>query len=472
MGKGQLEVFFYPESIAIVGASRNPSKAGYQIVKNLIQRGYKGEIYPVNPSIPDIEGLSCYPSLKSINNKVELVVIAIPAPGVLDVMREAVERKDIRGVIVVSAGFAETKKPEDIAREEELVRLARLAGIRVFGPNCTGVINTEIGLDTTIEPTGEQLRGGISIYSQSGAMGGSILLFMEDQPVPLGFNKWAHTGNTCDINVLDVLSYYGEDDSTKTVLLYVEAIDRGRDFLDIASQVSARKPILALKVGKTDLGAKAAYSHTGALAGSDRVYEAAFAKTGVIRVQGLEEMIDTAKALTMQPLPKGNRICILTEAGGPGTIAMDEIGSWGEAILAEISEKGRNELTRVLPPMAIICQPQGYIDITAAAMEQHHYDALRIVLAEDQVDGIILISVPPTFLHPESLAQAIIEAAHGSQKPILTCLLAGKWVKSARKMLEEAGLPTFDTPERAARAMVNMVRRWRYLSQHCKGGLS
>ncbi|MDN5344053.1 MAG: hypothetical protein PWQ18_164 [Clostridia bacterium] len=463
MANKALAAFYYPEGIAVIGASRNPGKAGYQVVKNLTQGSYNGPVYPVNPAVGDVLGHKCYPSLGSIEGRVSLIIITTPADQVVDIFREAARRGDVRAAIVVSAGFSETKDPAKIAMEKEFLALAGQAGIRILGPNCTGVINTANGLDTTIEPTVAQTRGGISIYSQSGAMGGSILLFMEDQPVPLGFNKWTHSGNTCDLDVIDVLEYYGADPGTETILLYTEAINKGRQFMELARQIAPRKTILVLKVGRTELGVKAAYSHTGALAGSNQVYEAAFRKCGVLRMLNLEEMVDTAKALAMQPLPRGNRICILTEAGGPGTIAMDELGTSPLVTLAEISPAGQQRLHGVVPPISIVCQPQGYIDITAAAMEEHHARALQCVLEEDGVDGVILLSVPPTYLKPESLAGAIIEAVRGYNKPVLTCLLAGQWVREARRMLEAAGLPTYATPDRAARAMINMVQRQEYL---------
>lgn len=464
-GKHYLDYFFYPESIAVVGASNNPGKAGYQVLKNLVRLGYQGKVFPVNPQEKEINGVPCFAALSDITEKLDLVVITVPAKNVIPVAQEAAGRGDIKAIIVVSAGFRETRTDEGIESEQELVRIARQAGIRLFGPNCTGVINTSNKLDTTIEPTVEQVPGGVSVFSQSGAMAGSILLFAESQPRPLGFSKWAHVGNMCDVNTLDVMSYYGQDPSTRVIAVYMEGFDEGRKLIELAGEITTRKPILILKVGRNDLGAKAAYSHTGALAGRDEVYEAAFKRCGITRVQGLRELIDTAKAMSMQPLPKGNKICIVTEAGGPGTMAMDELGKYKQARLASISDTGRQRLKEALPPISMICQPDGYIDITAAAMEEHHCRSLEIVMEEEEVDAVILISVPPTFLPPESLARELIRTAKNCSKPVLTCLLAGKWVDEARRMLENEGLPTFDTPEQAVKAMVNMIDRSRYLQR-------
>ncbi len=460
-----LDNFFYPRSVAVVGASGSPEKAGFQILKNLSSLGYEGSVYPVNPKESELGGLRCYPSLKAIEERIDLMMLTVPAKAVLPVMREAAARGDIKAAVVVSAGFGESRTAEGARMQEELVEIAGSAGIRLFGPNCTGVINTQNKLDTTIEPTVEKIRGGVSVFSRSGGVAGTILLLFEAQPVPLGFNKWAHVGNMCDVNTLDVLSYYGDDAETRVIVMYMEGFDQGRKLMEVAGEITRRKPVLILKSGRNELGAGAAYSHTGSLAGRDEIYEAAFRKCGITRVDDLREMVDTAKAFSMQPLPQGNRVCILTEAGGPGTMAMDELGKHGQARLAGICEKGRQRLKEILPPIAIICRPDGYIDITAAAMEEHHSESLRLVLDEPDVDAVILITVPPTFLPPNSLAKAIIRAAKSSKKPVLTCILAGKWVQEARRMLEREGLPTFDSPEQAVKVVVNMINRRRYLQK-------
>lgn len=463
----ELNTFFYPESIAVVGASTNPSKAGYQVVKNLTNIPYAGRVYPVNPKEDVIQGLKCYPSILDIEDKIDLLIITVPAKGVLPIIEQAVQRGDIKAVTVVSAGFSETKTEEGAMMERKLVELAKKSGMRVFGPNCTGVINTSVHLDTTIEPTVEQVQGGISIFSQSGAMAGAILLMLEEQPVPLGFSKWAHVGNMCDVNTLDVLDYYGQDDSTEVICLYMEGFDEGRALMEKAAHITHEKAVLVLKVGRNELGAKAAFSHTGSLAGKDEVYDAAFRKCGITRVENLFEMIDTAKAMSMLELPKGNRVCILTEAGGPGSMAMDELGKHPHMQLAHISEEGVKKLKSILPAMALVCEPDGYIDMTAAAMGDAHADALKVVLDEPEVDAVILISVPPTFLPPEDVSTALISKEYGpnKEKPVLTCFLAGKWVRGAHKMLEENGWPTFQTPEQAVRAIAKMTQRAIYLKK-------
>lgn len=463
MEKKLLDYFFYPESIAVVGASSDSAKAGFQVLKNLTTMGYEGKVFPVNPRSDEIQGLKCFKDLLDIPDQIDLVVITVPAKHVLQIVEQAVERKDVKAIVCVSAGFSETKTEEGKRMEEKLVAYSRESGIRVFGPNCTGVINTSVKLDTTIEPTVEQVKGGISIFSQSGAMAGSILLFLEDQPAALGFNKWAHVGNMCDVNLLDILEYYGTDDSTQVICIYMEGMSNGRGLIETAKKVSKDKVILALKVGRNEMGAKAAFSHTGSLAGKDEVYEAAFRKSGIIRVNDLIDMVDVAKAFSMQPLPANNKICILTEAGGPGSMAMDEIGKYnGELRLAHITEGGKERLKAILPAMALVCEPDGYIDMTAAAMEQQHADALEIVLDEEDVDAVILITVPPTFLPPCDISRELLARKYRTDKPIMTCFLAGKWVREARRELEMAGWPTFDTSEQAVRALLRMWQRTKF----------
>lgn len=464
MAKDALDYFFYPDSIAVVGASSDPRKAGYQVVNNLVSSTYGGKVFPVNPKETEIQGLQCYKTILDIQDKIDLLIIMVPAKNVLPVIEQAIKRGDIQAIVVVSAGFGETKTEEGIRMERKLIEYIKQSGIRVFGPNCTGIINTAIHLDTTIEPTVEQVHGGVSIFSQSGAMAGTILLMMDNQPRPLGFNKWAHVGNMCDVNMLDVLEYYGKDDSTNVVCLYMEGFNEGRKLIECAKVVSSKKAVLVLKVGRNDLGAKAAFSHTGSLAGKDEVYDAAFRKSGITRVDDLFSMIDLAKALSMQPLPKGNRICILTEAGGPGSMAMDELGKFPQLQLANISPEGKQKLKDLLPDIALVCEPDGYTDMTAAAMADHHADALRVVLDEDGVDAVILISVPPTFLPPMDVSEALLKRDFKTNKPIMVCFLAGKWVWEARRALESAKWPTFDTPEQAVRTLAKMVDRANYLN--------
>lgn len=458
-----MESLFEPKSVAIVGASADPGKAGHQIFGNLMRLGYRGKVYPVNPKETEILGVQCYPRLLDVPDKVELIVVVIPAHMVPPVFEEARKRGDVRGAIVVSAGFSETGEPKCVELERRMIEIAEQAGIRVLGPNCVGVMNTMVNLDTSFAPSIKQKHGGLSIITQSGSLGASILMFDGDQPVPIGFSKFAHVGNMSDVDILEILRFYRTDPSTKVIGVYMEGIANAREFMETARTIAREKPVVALKVGKTDLGAGAAFSHTGSLAGSDALYDGAFQQSGVVRVDSIEELLDTAKALAMQPLPRGNRICILTEAGGMGITAMDALFEVGECMPADMAADTVQRLREIFPPMAAINQPKGYIDMTAAADEEQHGLALEVILADPGVDGVVLLSVPPTFLSPSKLAEQILKATANSDKPVLSCLMAGEWVKEARHLLEEQGQPTFDMPDRVARAMSNMVKRHRLL---------
>lgn len=460
-----LDHFFYPESIAVIGASQDPGKAGYQILQNLRGLGFAGPLYPVNPHLTELFGLKCYPSLAAVTGYVELIIVTVPAFAVPEVFEQAAARGDVKAAVIIASGFSETKEPERVELEKKVAATARAAGIRIIGPNCVGVMNTENHLDTTFAAGVRQVPGGMSVLSQSGALGASIMMFAGDQPVPIGFAKWAHVGNQADVDVLEVMQYYRDDPATRVIAMYMEGIKDARQFFAVAREVTPKKPVIVVKVGRSAVGSGAAASHTGSLAGSDRIYEGAFRQAGVIRVATVEELLDTAKAISMQPLPAGNRILVLTEAGGPGIIAMDELGLAPEITPAQLSPATIARLQELLPPMAIVDHTPGYVDMSAAADEVQHAKALKCVLADPGVDGVVHLSVPPTFLRPERLGQLTAEAVKGAKKPVTVCYLAGAWVQPARQALEDAGIPTFDMPERAARAMVNMVRRGQFLKK-------
>jgi acetate---CoA ligase (ADP-forming) len=453
-----LSALFQARSIAIIGASNNPRKASHQVIKTLQGEGYTGEIYPVNPNETQVLGLYCYASVTDIHDLVQLVVISLPAEAVLTAMQQAATRKDIRGAVILSAGFAETAIPERIEMEHEIVRTARQADIRVVGPNCVGLICTDNKLCTGFIPGLKIKKGSLGFITQSGALGGAFLMLAGDQPEPFGFSKFGHVGNMSDVTNLELLEYYGGDPETEAIAMYLEGVKDGRALMDLIREISARKPIFVLKVGRTEIGSRATLSHTGALAGSDQVYSAALKQAGAVRVETLEELLDASRAATMLPMPRGRRICVLTEAGGPGIIAIDEIGRDASLQLASITEDTRLKLERCLPPMAMICKPDGYVDMTAAAMEKEHAEGLRLILEDPGVDSALLISLPPTFLPAIDVARAVADVILQQQKPVAVCFMRGEAMLEARRYLEQRGIATFDTPDRAARAMIDLTR--------------
>ena len=311
-----LSHYFSPSGIAVIGASNDPGKAGYQIYKNLLDLGFEGPVYPVNPNLSELFGHTCYSSLKEIEGPLELIVVTIPAFGVPRIFEEARSRGDVRAAVIIASGFSETKIPERVELEKRVLQIAKEANIRVMGPNCVGVMNTSKHLDTTFAAGIVQTPGGMSVISQSGSLGASLMMFATHQPASMGFAKWAHVGNQSDVDVLEVMRYYKDDPDTRVIAVYMEGINNAREFLEVAREVSEKKPIIALKVGRSEAGSGAAASHTGSLVGSDALYDASFRQTGIVRVETIEELLDTAKAISMQPLPKGNRIAILTEEIG------------------------------------------------------------------------------------------------------------------------------------------------------------
>lgn len=464
-----LDIFYNPKSIAIIGASNNVYKAGCQVANNMTRLGFEGKVYFVNPGETEILGHKVYKSLLDIPEPVELIEISIPAKGCVEVFRQAEQRGDVKAAIVMASGFSETKIPENIELERQMLEIARRANIRVFGPNCVGVMNTSNHLDTTFAAEIRQKPGGMSVISQSGSVGASILSFICDQPVPMGFNKWGHVGNMSDVTTEEILSYYKADPETTVICMYMEGMADARKFFTTAQEVVKEKPLIVLKVGRSEIGAVAAASHTGSLAGTDKIFDGAFTQTGIIRVDTIEELVDTAKAFSMANLPKGNRIAILTEAGGPGVIGMDVIGnSGGKAQLANFSAETKKQLLEILPPMALIAHPDGYVDMTAGATGPQHADALEAILKDEHVDAVLLFSVPPTFLVPNEIARVVCEKmplARELRKPVYACFLAGNWVKEACRMMEASGIPTFEMPQRAAQALVNVISYVNFLNE-------
>ncbi len=449
---------FYPESVAIIGASQDTGKAGHQLMKSLLDEGFTGTIYPVHPREEEILGLKCYKTLKDIEDTVDLIIISIPAFAVLDVMQEAAERGDVKTAIIISAGFSETAIPERVDLEKEIVELAHKNNIRIFGPNCNGFINTENKFTTSFAPGQNLSPGDIGFITQSGSFGGSVMMMAAEEPKSLGFNKWSHLGNMADVTNMEILESYETDPKINVVGLYMEGVREGRELMEIGSRVSREKPVLTIKVGRTELGSKAALSHTGTLAGSDQVYDTAFKQSGIVRVETIEELVDGLKATSMLPRASSSKIAILTECGGPGIISMDEIDNDDVAELAHVSTETVEKLKEALPPMAMVCKPDGYIDMTAAALEKEHADAMRLLLDDPGVDSLLVISLPPTFLPAEGVAEVIAEVAAEYDKPVAACFMKGEDMEPSRKYLEEHGVPTFETPERSARALINNIK--------------
>ena len=478
MGKvaEELRSFFEPSSIAVVGASRHVNKAGHVIFKNLAENRRRGllkaELYAVNPKAKSILGLDCYPSLRRIPGLVELVVVVVPAKFVPDVMREAA-RKEAKAAIIISSGFSEVGNHE---LEEEVVKIGRDAGIRILGPNCLGVFDPYTGVDTLFLPetkvlsTGEEvvatprpMPGTIAFLSQSGAFGAAALDYMTG--IQLGLSKFVSFGNRCDVDEADILEYLKEDERTKVVLMYIEGVRDGRRFMEVAKEVTRKKPVVALKSGRTRAGARAAKSHTGSIAGVDEVYDAAFSQCGIIRAQNMEQFFDIGKTLAMQPPAKGPNIAVITDAGGPGIMAVDECEMRG-LVVPEFSEGTKAKLRKLveedkIPPFAAIGNP---IDLTGSATADMFEEALKIALEDPDIHGVIIMGLHHVPALSEEYVDKVVAIAKQYEKPVVACDIGEtEMAVYIRRKFDKYGIPACESPEDAATVMAALVTYGQYL---------
>lgn len=443
---------FEPKSVAVVGASRSPKKFGHWVVKALIDAGYRGKIYPVNPHAKKILNLKAYPSLLEIPGDVDLACIAVPAKAVSEAIVEC-GRKGVKVAIVFASGFGESGA-EGKALERRMVEIARNAGVRIIGPNSLGIINTANNLIANFGRaivSRKHPKGTITFLSQSGAFGQALLVWAEDSG--LGFSKFISSGNEADLNCADFLQYLAEDENTKVVTLYMEGVKNGRKFLQYAKKASMLKPIIALKVGKTLAGSRAAASHTGALSGQDVIYNAAFKQAGIIRVRSPEEMFDLAKAFVTQPLPRGNRVGIVTSSGGLGVETADACEELGLSVPV-LPHDTHEYLRKLLPPFAAVLNP---VDMTS---QVHYYPewfrtCIEALLKCKSVDGII---VGISAFSSIEISKYILQAAEGSSKPIVATWTMGDSAREAIQALENGGVPVYPTPERASSVMANLAK--------------
>jgi len=449
------ESFFNPESVAIVGASRQRGKVGYEILMNMIEAGYPGKIFPVNRNADEIEGLKCYPDLASIGQVPELAILVIPAKIVPEVMEQCV-KIGTKSVIIITAGFKEVGK-EGKALEDKVVQIAKQGGIRVIGPNCLGLIvpankvNASFGGDLPA-------AGGIAYLSQSGALLAAILDIANANGI--GFSKLVSIGNKADVDELDLIKAIATDEDTKVIAGYLENITDGDAFVREAEQISHIKPILLIKSGGTSAGAKAASSHTGSLAGSETAYESAFERAGIIRCDSIKQQFDYAQAFANQPLPAGTRVAVITNAGGPGIMAADAIEQTG-LTFAKLDEQTINKLASVLPPAANLYNP---IDVLGDALAERYSFALSVVLDDPNVDIVLVLLTPQAMTEAKATAEAIVKIARQKpDKPILACFLGAGKIADGVKILREGQIPQYDSTDSSVAAIKVMTEyvRWR-----------
>jgi len=449
------EMFFNPGSVAIVGASQTAGKVGYEVLTNMLAAGYKGKIFPVNNKAATIEGLKCYPNLESIGQIPDLVIIILPAKIVLSIIQECA-RTGVKSVIIITAGFKEVGE-EGRKLEQQIIQVAKQARIRVIGPNCLGVIVPGNNLNACF--AGDLPKKGVIGYlSQSGALLAAILDTANAHGI--GFSNLVSIGNKADVDELDLISYFGKDPDTRVIAGYLESISDGNAFVMQAEKISQDKPILLMKSGGTGAGAQAATSHTGSLAGSETAYEAVFERAGIVRCLSIKLQFDFAQAFANQPLPAGNRVAVITNAGGPGIMAADAVEREGLEF-AKLTEKTEKKLADVLPAAANIHNP---IDVLGDALADRYKVAIDAVVADPNVDIVLVLLTPQAMTEATASAQVVVNASNGkSGKPIFTAFLGAGKVAEAVEVLRGNGIPQYDSPESAVltiKAMVNYVR-WR-----------
>ena len=455
MSEMELDAFFRPKSVAIIGASRTPGKVGHILTQNMIDSGYSGDIIPINPNADEILGRKAYPSVLDVPGEIDLAVVSIPASNVMQVAEEC-GKKGVRALVVITAGFKETGH-EGAVLERQLVEIGKKYGMRIQGPNCLGLINTSTSLNLSFAAAIPK-KGRIGFISQSGALGTAVLDWVIKEDI--GFHSLVSLGNKADLDEVDFIEAMGEDEDVGVILLYLESIEKGRRFLEAAAKVVERKPIVVLKGGTSTAGARAAGSHTGALVGSFVAYKTAFNKAGIITADSVEELFNYAVAFTEQPLPKGEGLAIVTNAGGPGILATDLSEKLGVK-LTNLSGDARSRLLEKLPPAASVGNP---VDVLGDAMADRYRFAIEEVLKDDHVNSVVVILTPQAMTESLGTAQGIVEIHRRTgDKPIMAVFMGGETVRDATEYLRENGVPCFDFPEKAIKTVSVMYEYARFM---------
>ncbi|SES64564.1 acetyltransferase [Methanococcoides vulcani] len=438
-----LEKLFEPTSVAVIGASRTKGKVGRAVLDNLIE-SYKGEIIPINPKADEILGLRCYPTILDAPNAAELAVVVLPAAMVPDAL-EKCGLADVSNVVVISAGFKESGI-EGAKLERRCADIVRKYGMRMVGPNCLGIIDTGSGLNASFAASMAK-KGNIAMMSQSGAICTATLDWADARGV--GFSKFISLGNKADLSENDFLLEMADDDSTSVIAAYLEGVKDGPKFMEIAREVSHKKPIVVVKSGRTAVGSRAVSSHTGTLAGSDEAYNAAFAQSGVMRADSVEQMLDYIRAFSSQPVPDGKNIAIVTNAGGLGILTADACHYAGLS-LSSFDESTIDRLREMLSPAANFYNP---VDVLGDAHSDIYGYALETILDDPNVDGIIVLTSPQAMTDVKSIAEVVAEKAVASRKPILCSFVGGTRIEEGEDILDQNHIPNFAFPERAVSSM-------------------
>ncbi|HEY9885922.1 MAG TPA: acetate--CoA ligase family protein [Vampirovibrionales bacterium] len=445
----RINTIFNPQSVAIIGASERHETVGYAVLHNLITMGFEGVVFPINPKRNSVMGIKCYKSVTEVDEPIELAVIATPAKSVPNLIQECGEL-GIKSVIIISSGFAEIGE-EGLVLQEEIEKARIKYEMRIIGPNCLGVINPWINFNASF--AGKMpYKGKVGFISQSGALCTSILDWANMHNI--GFSNFVSIGSMMDLEFSDLISYFEEDSKTESIILYIESIKKPKEFIEAARKFTRKKPIFAIKSGRFEEGSKAAASHTGALAGSDDVYDAALEKAGIIRVEKVADLINVAQSLSMQEAPKGNRLTILTNAGGPGVISTDALIEKGGK-LAELSKKTMEDLNDKLPSFWSHNNP---VDVLGDARAARYEQALEVCIQDESSDGVMVIFTPQAMSEPVPTARAVSRIAKKYNKPVFTSWMGAEYVEEGVKLLLKNGVPSYPTPEPAIDAFTLMYK--------------
>ncbi|MBA7466184.1 Peptidyl-lysine N-acetyltransferase Pat [subsurface metagenome] len=450
-----VEKLFNPKSIAVIGASRQEGKVGHSVLKNLLQYGYPGKIYPINPKAKEILRTRTYSTIFAVEGEIDLAVVAIPSQFVPSILKDCVNR-GIGAVVIISAGFKESGK-QGSQLERELVETIKNSSIRVLGPNCLGIIDTASSLNASFA-AGMPSPGNIAFFSQSGALCTAVLDWALGEDV--GFSKFISLGNKADIDEVDLLLTLADDQETKVILGYLEGIEDGVRFMEVAKEVSRKKPVIIIKSGRTQAGARAASSHTGTLTGLDTAYEAAFRQCGIIRAETVQTLFDYAIAFAHQPLPRGPNLAILTNAGGPGIIAADAVEN-SILQMASFRENTISKLRKELPSNASIYNP---VDVIGDAGADRYEKAMKTIVNDPGVDSLTVILAPQAMTDIKETAEVISKISSAvSDKPIVSSFMGRLEVKQGIRILRSGKIPNYSYPERTISALEAMVkyRKWK-----------
>jgi acetyl coenzyme A synthetase (ADP forming)-like protein len=445
----KLEHIFNPKSVAMVGASNEKGKMGHLFMSNIITGGWKGKIYPINLKEPEVQGYKAFPTVKSVPEDVDLAIVVVPPKFVASVMKDCAD-KGVKGAVVITAGFKETGA-EGAVLEKEFSDIAKKAGIRVVGPNCFGIYNCNTGLNASMGMGTPPKGGDISFATQSGAYGMAIFSAASDRNIR--FAKVVAYGNKCDVDDVDAIKYFGEDPETKVIALFVESIDRGREFFDAACQVTKKKPVVSTKTGRSSAAARAATSHTGALAGTFETYKTAFKQSGIIFARTGLELIDYIKAFDWQPLPKGNRVGILTNSGGTAVELTDLCAENG----LDVPEFPPDLQAKIKPWLLPFASAKNPIDLTPdwTRFKELYYKCTVELFESPNIDIVmpILLQRSATQEVAEVVKNAAVECQQqkGIKKPIMVCWVSLREMEKNQKVLEDAHIPVYEWPERTAK---------------------